>query len=91
MTGIELIKELEELRDIKNYSQSELMNIGYKTAILDVLELVNEYLDLDNVVEQSLLLKDFLIWLEREGYNCDFEWDDTTIEDYIKSKGCNEA
>jgi hypothetical protein len=43
MTKQELIKELEELRDIKNYSQSELMNTGYKTAILDALDLVNKY------------------------------------------------
>jgi hypothetical protein len=43
MTKQELIKELEELRDIKNYSQSELMNTGYKTAISDALDLVNKY------------------------------------------------
>jgi len=46
MTKEELIKELEELRDIKNYSQSELLNTGYKTAILDALDLVNKYFDL---------------------------------------------
>jgi hypothetical protein len=46
MTKEELIKELEELRDIKNYSQSELMNTGYKTAMLDALDLVNKYFDL---------------------------------------------
>jgi len=49
MSKEELIKELEELRDIKNYSQSELMNTGYKTAILDALDLVNKYFDLDSV------------------------------------------
>lgn len=32
MDNKELIKELEELRDIENYSQSELMNTGYKTT-----------------------------------------------------------
>jgi hypothetical protein len=53
MTKEELIKELEELRDIKNYSQSELMNTGYKTAILDALDLVNKYFDLALVVGRS--------------------------------------
>ena len=53
MTKQELIKELEELRDIKNYSQSELMNTGYKTAMLDALDLVNKYFDLALVVGQS--------------------------------------
>jgi hypothetical protein len=41
--------------------------------------------DLYNVVQQSEQFKDFLTWLEKEGYNCDFEWDDSTIEDYLKS------
>ena len=41
----ELIKELIELRDIEKYSQSELMNIGYKTAILDALDLVKKYFE----------------------------------------------
>ncbi len=49
----ELIKELEELRDIKNYSQSELLNTGYRTAILDALDLVNKYFDLATVVGRS--------------------------------------
>jgi hypothetical protein len=47
----ELIKELHELRDIANYSQSELMNIGYKTAILDALDLVNKYFVLTEKIE----------------------------------------
>ena len=37
------------------------------------------------VAGRSEQLKAFLLWLEKEGYNCDFEWDDTTIEDYLKS------
>lgn len=53
MTKEELIKELEELRDIENYSQSELMNTGYKTGLLDALDLVNKYFDLSLVVGQS--------------------------------------
>jgi len=53
MTKEELIKELEELRDIKNYSQSELLNTGYRTAMLDALDLVNKYFDLDHVVGRS--------------------------------------
>lgn len=52
MTKEQLIKELEELRDIKNYSQSELMNIGYKTAILDALDLVRKYFDLSPISTQ---------------------------------------
>jgi len=43
MDSKELIRELEELRDIENYSQSELMNTGYKTAILDAIDLVKKY------------------------------------------------
>jgi hypothetical protein len=42
MNKDELIKELEELRDIKEYSQSNLMNTGYRTAILDALDLVKK-------------------------------------------------
>jgi hypothetical protein len=58
MTKEELIKELEELRDIDNYSQSELMNTGYKTGLLDALDLVNKYFDLALVVGQSEQLAD---------------------------------
>ena len=53
MTKEELIKELEELRDIENYSQSELMNTGYKTGLLDALDLVNKYFDLALVSGRS--------------------------------------
>ena len=53
MTKEELIKELEELRDVENYSQSELMNTGYKTGLLDALDLVNKYFDLALVVGRS--------------------------------------
>ena len=49
----ELIKELQELRDIANYQQSELMNIGYKTAILDALDLVNKYFILTEQIETA--------------------------------------
>lgn len=49
MTKEELIKELEELRDIENYSQSELMNTGYKTGLLDAMDLVNKYFALTPV------------------------------------------
>jgi hypothetical protein len=40
MNKDQLIKELKELRDIKNYSQSKLLNTGYRTAILDAIDLV---------------------------------------------------
>ena len=53
MTKEELIKELEELRDIENYSQSELLNRGYRTGLLDALDLVNEYFDLADVIGRS--------------------------------------
>ncbi len=36
------VKQLEELRDTKNYSQSELLNTGYRTAILDAIDLVKK-------------------------------------------------
>jgi hypothetical protein len=42
MNKDKLIKELEELRDTKNYSQSELLNTGYRTAILDAIDLVKK-------------------------------------------------
>ena len=59
MTKEELIKELEELRDIKEYSQSNLMNTGYRTAILDTLDLVNKYFDLALVVGRSEQLEPY--------------------------------
>ena len=52
MNKDELIKELEELRDIKEYSQSNLMNTGYRTAILDALDLVKK-LNIPVVVGRS--------------------------------------
>jgi len=52
MNKDEVIKELEELRDIKNYSQSELLNTGYRTAILDAIDLVKK-LTIPVVVGQS--------------------------------------
>ena len=42
MNKNELIKELEELRDIKDYSQSKLINLGYRAAILDAIDLVKQ-------------------------------------------------
>lgn len=42
MNKYEVIKELEYLRDIKEYSQSKLMNTGYRTAVLDALDLVKQ-------------------------------------------------
>tara|TARA_R110000764_G_scaffold72464_3_gene148631 strand:+ start:7473 stop:7715 length:243 start_codon:yes stop_codon:yes gene_type:complete len=42
MNKDEVIKELEELRDIKDYSKSELLNTGYRTAILDAIDLVKK-------------------------------------------------
>lgn len=42
MSKDEIIKGLEELRDIKDYSQSELLNTGYRTAILDAIDLVKK-------------------------------------------------
>lgn len=57
MNKDELIKELEELRDIKEYSQSNLMNTGYRTAILDALDLVKK-LTIPVVVGQSEQLCD---------------------------------
>jgi hypothetical protein len=81
MTKEELIKELEELRDIKNYSQSELVNTGYKTAMLDALDLVNKYFDLALVVGQSEQLVAFLKWVG-DGY--DFENNaEKIVKEYI--------
>ena len=42
MSKKELLKELEELRDIKKYSQSVLLNTGYRTGILDAIDLVKK-------------------------------------------------
>jgi hypothetical protein len=52
MNKDELIKELEELRDIKDYSQSKLLNTGYRTAILDAIDLVKK-LTIPDVVGRS--------------------------------------
>jgi hypothetical protein len=42
MNKDEVIKELEQLRDIKDYSKSKLKNTGYRTAILDAIDLVKK-------------------------------------------------
>ena len=44
----EIIKQLEKLRDIKDYSTSKLMNSGYRTAILDAIDLVNKLTQSDD-------------------------------------------
>ncbi len=55
-------------------------------AIINVVnEIQTEALRQSCVGGRSEQLKAFLIWLEKEGYNLDFEWDDTTIEDHLKS------
>ena len=66
--------------------------IGYEQAWEVAEEIVetikkaqNQALRIHDVAGRSEQLKAFLLWLEKEGYNCDFEWDDTTIEDYLKS------
>jgi hypothetical protein len=53
MTKEELIKKLEELRDVKNYSHYELTNKGYREGLLDALDLVNKYFDLALVSGRS--------------------------------------
>jgi hypothetical protein len=60
MTKEELIKKLEELRDVKNYSHYELTNKGYREGLLDALDLVNKYFDLALVSGRSELLNDSL-------------------------------
>jgi hypothetical protein len=50
-----------------------------------ILEDRTEQLRKHAVVGRSEQLKAFLLWLEKECYNLDFEWDDTTIEDFLKS------
>lgn len=63
-------------------------HIQYESDLEDyIIDLENKTQQLRKhaVVGQSEQLKAFLLWLEKEGYNCDFEWDDTTIEDYLKS------
>jgi hypothetical protein len=66
MNKDKLIKELEELRDTKNYSQSELLNTGYRTAILDAIDLVKK-LTIPIVSQRSELFadqdsKEFILW-----------------------------
>lgn len=55
MTKEELIKELEELRDVENYSQSKLLNTGYRTGLLDALDLVKKYFDLADVIKNNVI------------------------------------
>lgn len=54
----ELIKDLEELRDVENYSQSELLNTGYRTGLLDALDLVKKYFDLADVIKNEVAVCD---------------------------------
>jgi hypothetical protein len=64
------------------------MGIGRPTKGLKFDEWYSENehkLKTHNEILQSEQIKNFLIWLEKEGYNCDFEWDDSTIEDYLKT------
>ena len=42
MNKKEILKVLEALRDIENYSTSNLLNTGYRTAILDCIDLVKK-------------------------------------------------
>jgi hypothetical protein len=42
----------------------------------------------DKMVSENI--KSFLIWLEREEYNVDFEWDDNLINEYLKSRDSHE-
>ena len=44
------IKELEKLRDCKNYSRNNAMNTGYREGILDALDLVKN-LTIDSVIK----------------------------------------
>ena len=70
----ELIKELEKLRDVENYSNHELMNTGYKTGILDALDLVIKYFDLALVVDPSEHLQAFFDFYKQKlggGFNTD--------------------
>ena len=51
-----LLNKLEELKDTKDYSNYALMNEGYRTAIMDVIDLV-ENLTLSGVVFSEAELK----------------------------------
>ncbi len=53
----------------------------------DAIKAMNEFAALhaqrlaDKMVEERL--KSFLLWLEKEGYNLDFEWDENLIDEYL--------
>jgi hypothetical protein len=76
-----IAKEFDKLEN-KLDSEYALYENGYQSALFDALEVVNK-LPTSTPSQQSEQLKAFLIWLGKEGYNCDFEWDDSTIGDYL--------
>ena len=85
MNKQELIKELEELRDIKDYSTSKLMNTGYRTAILDSIDLVKN-LSLFGVSQQRKLLVDF--WMNLPKTNKHKGVAEHYVDKYLKSTNC---
>ncbi len=70
MTKEELIKKLEELRDVKNYSHYELTNNGYRVGLLDALDLVNKYFDLNSVAAQSEQLSEENLCRMNQNFVC---------------------
>jgi hypothetical protein len=82
MTKEELIKKLEELRDVNNYSHYELTNKGYREGLLDALDLVNKYFDLALVSGRSEQLKALLEKL-LENNMCSHDGDEL-IEEALK-------
>jgi len=65
----------EEFAD--KYSQFGMQE-GLKEAIKKEL-----LADLRSVIRG--VLPTFLTWLEKEGYNVDFEWDDTLIDEFLNN------
>ena len=70
MTKEELIKELEELRDVENYSQSELLNTGYRTGLLDALDLVNKYFALALVSKSFFCQHKLVLDCKEQCFKC---------------------
>ncbi len=72
MSKEEIIKELEKLnKDANEYSNYALMNEGYRTAIMDAIDLVKK-LTIPVVVECKHDFEPYYNWCsELAGYRCE--------------------
>ena len=86
MSKDEIIKELEKLKtDANDYSNYALMNEGYRTAIIDAMDLVKK-LTIPVVSQQRELLTDFINNVSTYDFEC--EYTDTIVNNYLDKVNC---